>query len=202
MERMQGGWPWEWLAFRSPASLLACALVLGAARIDPRGTSPRETLGRALPREPESPWTLAVGRGHRVIVCGLVCALFLGGWAIPGVAASRQEARPWLEAAGALLFAIKVAALVVAMGWSRMVFRAPGLATASRTTLLWRVPFALAAIAASVAWTAIGPARSTQLLASGALLVVVTLAIAGAVRWLLRGLGSPAGGEGQLNPFL
>jgi NADH-quinone oxidoreductase subunit H len=202
MERMQGGWPWEWLAFRSPASLIACALVLAAARIDPRGADPRETLGRRLAAEPEGAWARAVGRGHCVIVCGLGCALFLGGWAIPGVAAARQEARPWLEVAGALVFAVKVAALVVAVGWSRVVFPAPGLATVSRATAFWRVPFALAAIGASTAWTAMGPARSTQVLASGALLLVVILAIAGAVRWLLRGLAASPAGDGQLNPFL
>ena len=178
------GWP-----SRSPASLLACALVLAAARIDPRGADPEETLGRGLAAEPESAWARAVGRGHRVVVQGLACALFFGGWAIPGVAAARQEVRPWLEVAGALVFAVKVAALVVAVGWSRVVFPAPGLATVSRADGgSGRVPLALAARhrrehrvdGDRPGAVDVGPGEAR------ALLVVVLLATAWArVRWLL-----------------
>jgi NADH-quinone oxidoreductase subunit H len=200
--RMQGGWPWEWLAFRSPASLLACALLLLAARIDAGAVDPRETLGGTGPRpEWEGPWARAAARGHRLLVCGLACALFLGGWALPGVAPSRQEARPWLEMMGALTFAAKVAGTVIAVGWSRIAFPAPGLAAVSRATAMWRLPLALVAVGLSAAWTALGPARPTQALASGALLLVVVLALAGALRWVVRGLGSNDA-EAQLSPFL
>jgi NADH:ubiquinone oxidoreductase subunit H len=210
--RMQGGWPWEWLAFRNPASLLSCALLLLAARIDPGGVDPGETLGGAGPRpEREGVWVRAAARGHRLILCGLACALFLGGWALPGVAPSRQEARPWLEMLGALTFAAKVAVALIAVGWSRIAFPPPGLAAVSRATAIGRLPLALVAVSGSAAWTALGPARSTQALASGALLLVVGLALAGAARWVARGLRSSDGlvggrsaadAEAQLSPFL
>jgi NADH-quinone oxidoreductase subunit H len=203
--RMQGGWPWEWLAFRSPASLLACALLLLAARIDPAGVDPSETpemLGGGRARlEREGTWVSAGARAHRLIVCGLACALFLGGWALPGVAPSRQEARQWLEMLGALTFAAKVAGAVITVSWSQIAFPAPGLAAVSRATAMRRLPLALVALAATAGWTALGPARSTQALASGALVLIVGLALAGAARWVLRGVGSTEA-DVQLSPFL
>ncbi len=107
--RAQGGWPWEWLAFRSPAAPIALALLLSTARItfDADG-KPSSTC-----------WLRAVFRGHRIVVAGLASSLFLGAWSLPGVTFAEQDARPILQLAGVAYLMGKTAVVLAAMAWSR-----------------------------------------------------------------------------------
>ncbi|MDP9001851.1 MAG: NADH-quinone oxidoreductase subunit H, partial [Myxococcota bacterium] len=145
IERAEGGWPWEWLAFRSPAGLVACSMLLSCSRID---VSPHEQTFAglsALMEDGDSSatrsdgWIHAVSRAHRLVVAGLVSALFLGGWLLPGISPVEQGSRTDLELAGITVFVAKTWFLVLLVAWSHWLLpRWRGRRT--RATLLWLAP--------------------------------------------------------------
>jgi NADH-quinone oxidoreductase subunit H len=218
IERAQGGWPWDWLAFRSPAALVALGLLLVCAPVeieravvsgsvlawveDDAGRSPRgPTEGSADVVSARRPWLAAVCRSHGILVAGLASILFLGGWLLPGFAAAEQDARPALELAGAAWLLAKTWGLAMLGAWARWSLPPWRLAERTRATALWLAPLGVAALAATAFWTWWAPAPAAQLLVSGALVAGVSLiALALAVR-LRHGLVT-AGAEGRLSPFL
>ncbi|HEX8790209.1 MAG TPA: NADH-quinone oxidoreductase subunit H [Polyangiaceae bacterium] len=203
--RDQAGCPWDWLAFRSPAMLLALALLLSSARIDPG--SPDGATGVAAFTEAQAPSApgatgLAVAcRAHRLLVSGLAAVLFLGGWLVPGVPAAVQAAHPALQVAGAVLLLAKTGLLVLLLAWVRRVVPAGRLAERSRAVVLRTAPLALATLLAAAAWTWWSPAHAAQLLVSGSLVVAVAAAAAALTHRLRHGMLAPAA-DGRLSPFL
>jgi NADH-quinone oxidoreductase subunit H len=200
IERAQGGWPWDWLAFRSPAALVALVLLLACAQIEPdaHGAVGLRALledgGVGAPRR--GPWLDAACRAHRVVVAGLASALFLGGWLLPGLTPAEQDARPWLELAGAAWLLAKTWGVVLGLGWVRWALPRRAMGERTRATALWLAPLAVAALAATAAWTWWSPARAAQLLVSGTLVAVVALgaaALAHRIRYAV---------EARLSPFL
>jgi len=209
IERAQGGWPWDWLAFRSPCGLLALVLLLACGLIEP-DEARRPTgvdalidgLGEPLPRR--GVWLDAACRAHRVIIAGLACALFLGGWRLPGVSPAEQDARPTLELAGAAWLLAKTWALVVGLAWARWAAPRRFLADRTRRAAVSLAPLSLAALVGAAAWTWWSPARATQLLVSGFLVALVALCAGALAGRLRRALGVGLGGDqdAQLSTFL
>jgi NADH-quinone oxidoreductase subunit H len=207
LEHAQGGWPWDWLAFRSPAALVALVLLLACARIEPEaperasGLRARiEALG-AEERTPRGPWLEAACRAHRLVVAGLASTLFLGAWVLPGLSPAAQDARPSLELAGAAWLLVKTWGVVALVAGSRTALPQRRLTERSRRTALALVPLSLGVLAASAAWTWWSPVGPAQLLVSGTLVgavVLVALALAHRLRY---GLDAP-GHEGHISPFL
>jgi NADH-quinone oxidoreductase subunit H len=204
--RAQGGWPWDWLAFRSPAALVALALLLACSpatadvRPEPPGSLRSLLEGQALPAA-RGPWLSAAARGHALLVAGLASVLFLGGWSLPGLSAAEQDARPVLELAGALLLLAKTWGLAVLGAWVRWACPPARLAERTRATALWLSPLAVAAFAATALWTWWGPARTVQLLVSHALVAAVALAVVAVAARIRHGLLA-ATADGRLSPFL
>jgi NADH-quinone oxidoreductase subunit H len=207
VERAQGGWPWEWLAFRSPASLIAACLLLQCVRIEPRW--PRPPGGLAMWVDDLSPppgpdggaWYAATVRAHHLVIAGLVSALFLGGWSLPGLSPAQQDARPLFEVAGALLFAAKGVVLLFALASARWALPPATLARRTQWTAVCLVPLAVGSLVAVGAWARWGPPAPIQWLCSGALVLVAALAAVAIGHRLLDGLMSPAA-DAHLNPFL
>lgn len=84
--RAQGAFPWEWLAFRTPATLASVVVWMVAAAALPR-------TGRA-------------DRAARYVAAGLIAMLFFGGFRVPGVRTIEHEA--WsLAAIGAVVMVLK-----------------------------------------------------------------------------------------------
>jgi NADH-quinone oxidoreductase subunit H len=195
IERAQGGWPWDWLAFKSPCGLLAAVLLLACGLIEPdearrsRGVDALVdgSLAEASPRR--GAWIDAACRAQRVIVAGLACSLFLGGWRLPGMAPAEQDARPALELAGAAWLLGKTWGLVMALALARWAMPRRFLAERTRRAAMSFVPLSLAALAGAAAWTWWSPARATQLLVSGSLVALVALAGAAVAGRLRRALG-------------
>jgi NADH-quinone oxidoreductase subunit H len=204
--RTQGGWPWDWLAFRSPGALVALALLLACSRIEPDGfdatVSPLAALVEGPPvRRARGRWLEAACRAHRLLVAGLASALFLGGWLLPGLTASEQAATPLLQLGGAAWLVAKTCGLVVLLTWSSRALPEARVAERTRSATLWLLPAALAALLATAAWTWWSPARAAQLLVSGSLVAFVALLGLALVHRVRHGLLSPLG-DGHVSPFL
>jgi NADH-quinone oxidoreductase subunit H len=203
----QGGWPWDWLAFRSPGALAALVLLVACTGIEPDGhDDARATTVAALVEtsravRPRGPWLQAACRAHRLLVAGLASALFLGGWLLPGLTATAQSGSPALQLAGAAWLVAKTWGVVLLVTWSASALPAMRLGERTRRAALWLVPVSLAALVATAAWSWWSPARAAQLLMSAslfALVVLLGLALAHRVR---HGLMSPVG-DGRVSPFL
>ena len=201
----QAGYPWDWLAFRSPAMLVAFALLLSCARIEPAAGAPASgvaTLTEATaPAAPGATGLAVACRAHRLLVSGLAATLFLGGWLLPGVPAAVQAAHPPLQVAGAALLLGKTWLLVLLLAWARRVVPAGRLAERSRAVAFWTAPLAGATLLAAAAWTWWSPAHAAQLLISGSLVVGVGAAAAALVHRQRHGMLAPAA-DGRLSPFL
>ncbi len=207
IERAQGGWPWEWIAFRSPASLVSFAFVAALLCAQPRARRPAPgwTLFSVdflpnegnVPSRARSPWAQAAVRVHRVLIAALAAALFLGGWTVPGFSPAQQDARPALELLGALVFVAKVVSLVVAGRWAEDVVAA----ALWRPSSPWSVALSASAVLATVAWSSWPWARAVQSTMSLVLFAGFLLALAAAVERLRCAARCPAA-EGHVSPFL
>lgn len=209
IEGAQGGWPWDWLAFRSPAALVAFVLLLACLRIEPHvgsAVSARSGLAALVEDGPPDahdrgrPWLEAACRAHRVLVAGLASALFLGGWLLPGISAAQQNAHVGLELAGAVCLLAKTRLLLVSAASIRRAL--PGWSTGpgTRATSLWVAPLAVAAFVGTAAWSRWSPGPACQLLMSVSLVAAAALASAAIAHRVLHGAQSAA--EAHLSPFL
>jgi NADH-quinone oxidoreductase subunit H len=203
----QGAWPWDWLAFRSPASILALGLLLGCTRIEPGADAARSPLGTVLeeltsPRhERPSAWLEAGCRAHRIIVAGLASVLFLGGWQLPGVKATSATFYPSLELLGAACFLTKTWSLVLVGAWMRWLLPRCEVGRGTLGTALPVTLLATVAIAATAGWTWWAPPPALQHLVSVSLSIAVVLAGLALAQRLHHGLAS-AEGDAHLSPFL
>jgi NADH-quinone oxidoreductase subunit H len=204
--RTQGGWPWDWLAFRSPGALVALALLVACCRIEPDAyDAPTTAVAARLEASPvrhdRGPWLQAACRAHRLLVAGLASALFLGGWLLPGLTATEQSTSPVLQLAGAACLVGKTWTVVLLMTWASSVLPEARIAERTRTAALGLVPLSLVALLATAAWSWWSPARAAQLLVSGALVAFVALLAVALVHRVRHGLLSPLG-DGRVSPFL
>ena len=210
--RAQGGWPWDWLAFRSPGALLALLLLLACTRVSPASAAPHRSALEALVEDvapvPSAPrgdraggWFAAVCRVHRLLVAGLAATLFLGGWSLPGLSPEQQDGRVLLELAGAVGLVLKTAALVAVLAVLRQALPGRTPAEASRATTRRGVPMAIVALAMTALWNRWSPEGSAQLFVSGSLVAAAGLAGIVVLRRLHHGVFA-AGADGHLSPFL
>ena len=138
----QGGWPWQWRAFESPAALVALTLALIALVPSAPRTGPR--------------WhqnALAVAEwGQLLVLCGVVACLFLGGWNVP-LWGALEASRPWGRAAGAALLQLKYWGLVSAVLFLRWLV--PGVDTRSTARWCWRwaVPVSVVSFGLTLLWS-------------------------------------------------
>jgi NADH-quinone oxidoreductase subunit H len=206
IERAQGGGPWDWLAFRSPCGLIALVLLLACGLIEPdeaRRPTGVDALIDAGPGEAapvRGVWLAAACRAHRVVIAGLACALFLGGWRLPGLSPAEQDARPALELAGAAWLLAKTWSLVLGLSLVRWAMPRRFLAERTRSVAVRFAPVSFAALAGAAAWTWWSPARATQLLISGSLVALVALGAAALGGRLRRALGTRE--DSRLSAFL
>ena len=211
IDRAQGGWPWDWLAFRSPGALLALALLLASALIEltfakrssgvehlidaaadaDGGSRGRRKTGGSAPRRAR---TGSLSRDFAVTG-------FLGGWSFPGLSPEQQDARPLFEVAGAVWLLAKTWAVVLGLAALRLALPRRHLLEATRATTVWRVPLALASFAMTGVWNWWSPERAVELLVSGSLVAIAGLASVAAIQRVRHGVFSP-GGDGHLSPFL
>jgi NADH-quinone oxidoreductase subunit H len=210
IERAQGGAPWDWLAFRSPCGLVALLLLVACGLIEldegnlPTGIDALVDVGEAHLRRARGVWLAAAYRAHRLVIAGLACTLFLGGWRLPGMSPAEQDGRPALELAGAAWLLAKTWGVVLVLAWVRWATPRRFQAERTRAVALGLAPLSLGCLAGAAAWTWWSPTRATQVLVSGSLVALAALAAAALGGGILRALGRPDDlrGDGQLSAFL
>lgn len=144
-----GGWPWHWFVFRNPATLVlfaTCMSALVASEAHASTVIAEADGGTNGPLAPTTTRWLLYMFGewaHVFIVCGIVSALFLGGWQLPGVHFETVQETLGLRSVSALLFLLKSWALVFFVVWLRHVLPRLGSRERARVSLRWIVPTAL-----------------------------------------------------------
>lgn len=147
----RGSWPWHALALSGPIPLLLLLCALAALAVEQRF----EALGAGSPaaraaRLAESRVARASERVHQVVaffadwahvflVCGLLAALYLGGFGLPGVATST----PLAAALGAAFYLVKSWLLVLVVATVRAALRL-SMTSVERLFLARLLPISLA----------------------------------------------------------
>ncbi|HWL88761.1 MAG TPA: NADH-quinone oxidoreductase subunit H, partial [Polyangiaceae bacterium] len=181
----QGGWPWEWIAFRSPPSFLLFLFFIAAAAA-PSSPSPSPTRTRALAEH-----------AHLFVLCGVCVAVFLGGWKLPMMAPGAERTHALLSLGASLVFLAKVHVLAQLVTRGRRAIS--GVEIPALVGLYWQriIPLGALALGACLAWSHLGLHPEMESLV--AILDVVFLALLVA-RFTLRIRKSEP--ELRLNPFL
>jgi NADH-quinone oxidoreductase subunit H len=203
----QGGWPCDWLAFQGPGPIVSAGLLLASARIEPGSGVVPSPLALAIADttdlRPEGlgPWLETACRVCRIVVAGLVSALFLGAWRLPGVSAVKQCGSPSLQLVGALLLLAKTSSLVVLTAWMRWLLPIRDLGRPSAATSRAIALFPTLALAATGAWIWWAPPPAVQHLVSMSLSIALSLTGVAVAYHLRHGLTSVEG-DAHLSPFL
>jgi NADH-quinone oxidoreductase subunit H len=180
--RAQGGMPWEWFVFQSPAAFVAFFIAVTSSLAE----------GNRTPFDPpEAESELVAGyhaeySGFRLavflmvewanmwIMAGLAVTLFLGGWQIPGVTAEMYVAARgttaipgglWflLQLGSMLVFIVKTWALVFLFIWLRWTL--PRVRVDQMMTLCWKylVPGAFACFIVALLWQLLVPPLAVKI---------------------------------------
>jgi NADH-quinone oxidoreductase subunit H len=204
-----GGWPWHWYVFKNPVTFGLFFLYFTTALAE----------GNRAPFDlPEAESELVAGysteySGMRYlffffaewanvfVMCGIASALFLGGWQLPGVSPTQQEAYLPLQLLGALVFLLKSWALVFVVIWIRWTL--PRVRIDQMMSLCWKwfVPLSFGAMLFTAGWMVVGLPRTAELLiATGTFATWIVLAVhfIRRVHFNLKQARVPL----HLNPFL
>jgi NADH-quinone oxidoreductase subunit H len=157
--RAQGALPWEWFAFRTPATSLAFAAWLATAASPAAGKSRRSPTDEAA----------------TVVTSVLTAALFLGGWRLPSIGLEKDTWSTW-HLVAALTFALKAA---VVAGIVRSVSAILPAESPQRIHSTWRsrAPLSALALAATAAIASVSPSPAVlRVLGLGTFVGFVALA--------------------------
>lgn len=155
--RAQGAFPWEWLAFRTPATLISVMLWIVAAASLRNDSLAKEKKNAA-----------------RYVTAGLIATLFLGGFRVPGVRTIEHEA--WsLAAIGAALLVVKAWVAVVAIDVVRVLLPIVR-ASALRVRLAALLALVSPLVAHALATLPFATSRAVAIATFGGAAVVLTFA--------------------------
>ncbi|MCB9629212.1 MAG: PDZ domain-containing protein [Sandaracinaceae bacterium] len=179
----QGGALWDFMVFRHPIAFLLFPVFAVAALGGPSA---------AISDPNTPPFVAAAARAHLLVVAGLGAVVFLGGWhpiTLDGALGDAAAA-----ALGVLLFVFKCWGLML-LGL-RLRIQSGVVGDRAPAFLL---PAALAGLAASCAWIAVGVPADVETL-SGPVLLATSAFVVGVT--LLRRHRAAQGAEVFLQPFL
>jgi NADH-quinone oxidoreductase subunit H len=191
----QAGYPWEYAVFRSPSSYVVCGLLFSLVVLQCIGVAPAEgsrgsqsALRRGFLRAVRSfEWV------HLLLLCGLICALYLGGFAWDPAWGTRYG-----RLGPALLFQAKFTLLYLLVLWARG--SVPRVSEHYLQGLYWRrlLPLAIVAALVSPAWTVAAWPSWLHHAALSSLTTLTLFALAAVVLARRRAKGAVA----SLNPWL
>ena len=163
--RAQGGMPWNWFIFRNPFTFV-CFFIYFISALAEGNRTPFDL--------PEAESELVSGfnteySGFRfslfplvewvnLFVIGTVAGtLFLGGWRIPHVLPSVQDASGWLQLLGFAIFLLKILAIIFVIIWIRWTL--PRFRVDQMMNLCWKffIPISFACFVGTLLLTWIAP---------------------------------------------
>jgi NADH-quinone oxidoreductase subunit H len=214
--RAQGGLPWEWFVFQSPAAFVAFFIAVTSSLAE----------GNRTPFDlPEAESELVAGyhaeySGFRLaiflmvewanmwIMAGLAVTLFLGGWQVPGITDEMYQAALgtslvpspiWFvyQLLSILVFVIKTWTLVFVFIWLRWTL--PRVRVDQMMSLCWKylVPGAFACFIVTLLWMMLPPVASR--ISGYGLTAVAVLLVAKFLRDTRRNIGRVAGDRVDLS---
>lgn len=204
-----GGWPWYWYVFRNPVTFGLFFLYFTTALAE----------GNRAPFDlPEAESELVAGysteySGMRYlffffaewanvfVMCGIASALFLGGWQIPGVSPTQQEAHLPLQFLGAFLFLLKSWVLIFVVIWIRWTLPRVRIDQMMNLCWKWFVPLSFGAFLLTAVWMVLPIPAAVQMVISVVTFAGWCLLMAHFVRrvaYNTRVAGYPV----HLNPFI
>ncbi|HKQ69297.1 MAG TPA: NADH-quinone oxidoreductase subunit NuoH [Polyangiaceae bacterium] len=166
----QSGWPWGWFMFKNPITFTLFFLWFTTALAE----------GNRAPFDlPEAESELVAGysteySGMRYlffffaewanvfVMCGIASALFLGGWQIPGVSPSDQEANFGLQCLGAVVFQLKSWFLIFVVIWIRWTLPRVRIDQMMNLCWKWFVPASFVAFILTGVWVVWSPLQQVQ----------------------------------------
>jgi NADH-quinone oxidoreductase subunit H len=197
----QGGAPWQWYAFRTPAMaalfMASLYVTLGDA-VRRVGTLDEADAGAG------SSSLGSLGVAKIVATSAVVAVVFLGGWRVPGVSPAQSDSRLAFAALGGAVFLAKLWGLAGVLVFARRILPAVARGRMTALTLKVLVPVSLLAFGAVVAeieWLGPHGAFGTGAMVSCTLVALAAIAVAQIVHRLRYALRTPSA-RGQLNPFL
>jgi len=159
----QGGSPWNWAVFHSPAAFLGFFIYLTAALAEGNRTpfdlpEAESELVAGYNTEYSGMrfvWFLFSEWANLYVIGGIITAVFLGGWRIPGITVEQQTGSILLQFAGACIFLIKSLVLVNVVIWLRWTL--PRLRVDQLMSMCWKylVPIGILLLAVAVVWVKI-----------------------------------------------
>jgi NADH:ubiquinone oxidoreductase subunit H len=149
----QAGEPWRFYAFDSPIALGAC-LLFGACLIPEGAREPNALVGlrQSEPRTRRARLLLLSEWTYLVAMCGVLALAFFGGWRLPFVSAADHAALVRYQVLGAVLFQLKVCALVASVAALRWAFCHIHVDQLRRVWLTYCIPLAALCVAATAGW--------------------------------------------------
>lgn len=206
-----GGWPWHWFVFRNPATLVLFGACMSAL-VSSEAQGPSAVVeADVVPRENDVPTTTRrllymFGEwAHVFIVCGIVSALFLGGWQLPGVHFETARETFSLRIVSAIFFLLKSWTLVLFVIWLRRALPRLGSRERARVSLRWVVPIALVCLMLATGFSEVLPlmglGRNAGLVIAG-VTFVTWIAATGMLAWRVKLEVGSARTPAHVNPIL
>ena len=142
---------------------------------------------------------------HVFIVCGIVSALFLGGWQVPGVHFETVQETLGLRVLAGFLFLLKSWALVLFVVWLRQALPRLSSRGRARVSLRWIVPTSLVCLVMATGFgellPLIGLGRNGGLVIASVTFVTFALLTA-MLAWRVRSEISATRTPLHLNPII
>lgn len=155
----QGGWPWQWHLFASPALLVAFILLLITTVPDVSRAShelPELEIDGPRAARLDHPATRFLAFfaewGYVFVLSGLAAIAFLGGWRLPGLDWAAQQQSLVYQVLGAILLQVKcwgLVGLIVCVRWALPRLR---LEHVMGAYFRWLAPCSLITLGAAFAW--------------------------------------------------
>jgi NADH-quinone oxidoreductase subunit H len=209
LARAQGGYPWQWLAFRDPALLLAfVVLVVVTLPTLARSTRPLDLDVEGPARPPErsfaSALLLTAEWSHLLAISTLGVLVFLGGYEPPAVSSLAVETTLIGRLSAVITLATKGWLFLTGVLWLRWAL--PRLAPTDfmGVGLRWLVPLGTLSVALSLAWTQGAKLVPLSAIQDGVAAVTFAVVVLLGVHFVVRtvqGLNQSSNAPG-LNPWI
>jgi NADH-quinone oxidoreductase subunit H len=150
----QGGWPWQWFAFESPAALaIFVLLVLGLVPVVSRAPGAlRAAVSDASASSRPNRHTTLPEWSHLILTSGVISLVFLGGPRVPGWVADPAAGLP-LQILAALLFQAKAVLVLSVVLVLRFASNQVRLSDVARLGVRYLLPSVALLVAATYFWT-------------------------------------------------